>query len=631
MTGLSTEARAAVLAEARRAGRAAGQDYRDHGVIPRPPGSLTEGGLIVRQYATAWHHGFDEGKATDLTAVTKVGPHGYIHGWIFVGIPGVGADVAHPEHGHGTVTGTDSTHATVSFDSGATHSFEHSSGGQGESPHLAPRRQSPAPAPKPMSNAEAEKWGNEHWPGPKQLPQKQSQALEDYSALTGFAINDYLRNGTVPKPNPNLRYKVDQKYLTAAIAQIDAAMRDHPTPTEAMVVHRGVGLDAFGDTTPDKLIGHDVHEPGYLSTSVGQGTVGDFSDHDVQMTINAPAGVPAFYMDKLSVVPGERELLLGRDLSYRITSATKQGGKWIVSADIVPTTPGASVTKVGPKGYIHGWIFVGVPSVGDSVRHPHRGEGTVTHVDGRHVEVAFHLGSSKTFEHTGSGTPKGFKERTTDPPFESTSETQTTWTSSGGHTVTVTGGTPAHHEQIHAALDHASAGVRSDLVAVKGGVHIHPKDKMYADYAVRTGEDLKPYAYWEPNDDSIHMTDALFGAYFRNEEAQNRELRWTVSTPDSAINRLFSHEYGHHLYRSLSMADQIRMSQDVPDDLGIDGSLVDLELKTPNVVAQFASKVSVYGATNADEAVAELWALHQGGSADAPGARVLGRAYGGDS
>jgi hypothetical protein len=55
----------------------------------------------------------------------KVGPKGYIHGWIFVGAPGVGARVFHPQHGMGTVTKHDGTHATVKFDkTGATHTFE---------------------------------------------------------------------------------------------------------------------------------------------------------------------------------------------------------------------------------------------------------------------------------------------------------------------------------------------------------------------------------------------------------------------------------------------------------------------------------------------------------------------------
>ena len=57
-------------------------------------------------------------------ALSRVGPHGYIHGWIFVGVPAVGARVEHPQHGHGTVTGHNGMHATVTFDkTGAVHTF----------------------------------------------------------------------------------------------------------------------------------------------------------------------------------------------------------------------------------------------------------------------------------------------------------------------------------------------------------------------------------------------------------------------------------------------------------------------------------------------------------------------------
>lgn len=55
----------------------------------------------------------------------KIGPKGYIHGWIFVGASGTGAKVSHPKHGAGVVTAHDDDHATVRFrKSGATHSFE---------------------------------------------------------------------------------------------------------------------------------------------------------------------------------------------------------------------------------------------------------------------------------------------------------------------------------------------------------------------------------------------------------------------------------------------------------------------------------------------------------------------------
>lgn len=58
------------------------------------------------------------------SAEYRVGPHGYIHGWIFVGAPGVGAHVFHPRHGAGVVTAHNGAQATIRFHkSGAVHTF----------------------------------------------------------------------------------------------------------------------------------------------------------------------------------------------------------------------------------------------------------------------------------------------------------------------------------------------------------------------------------------------------------------------------------------------------------------------------------------------------------------------------
>lgn len=62
--------------------------------------------------------------------LNKVGPKGYIHGWIYVGPQAPGSRVFHPEHGHGTVNSHEldpgkKVRGTVDvhFDSGEKHSF----------------------------------------------------------------------------------------------------------------------------------------------------------------------------------------------------------------------------------------------------------------------------------------------------------------------------------------------------------------------------------------------------------------------------------------------------------------------------------------------------------------------------
>lgn len=63
---------------------------------------------------------------------TKVGPKGWEHNWIFVGVPGAGAAVHHPQHGAGVVSKVTGTHVRVTFArSGDEHAFERVKGGTG--------------------------------------------------------------------------------------------------------------------------------------------------------------------------------------------------------------------------------------------------------------------------------------------------------------------------------------------------------------------------------------------------------------------------------------------------------------------------------------------------------------------
>ena len=63
------------------------------------------------------------------------------------------------------------------------------------------------------------------------------------------------------------------------------------------------------------------------------------------------------------------------------------------------------LAKVGPKGYIHGWIFVGALGVGNRVAHPELGHGTVTHHEGGRTHVRFDSGREFQFGHSNSLKP----------------------------------------------------------------------------------------------------------------------------------------------------------------------------------------------------------------------------------
>jgi hypothetical protein len=98
--------------------------------------------------------------ANDDGAIELVGPKGFIHGWIFVGAPGVGGRVFHPGTGNGTVTGHDGGSVHVKFDyGGGTRTFQrgHSKGAgrlEEHAPAEAPKAvkvvpRAAVPAPKP--------------------------------------------------------------------------------------------------------------------------------------------------------------------------------------------------------------------------------------------------------------------------------------------------------------------------------------------------------------------------------------------------------------------------------------------------------------------------------------------------
>lgn len=54
---------AEMLAAAREQGRRAGRAYRADGTRPEPPGDFTDGPLLLRQAASEWHRGFEDGRA----------------------------------------------------------------------------------------------------------------------------------------------------------------------------------------------------------------------------------------------------------------------------------------------------------------------------------------------------------------------------------------------------------------------------------------------------------------------------------------------------------------------------------------------------------------------------------------
>lgn len=155
---------------------------------------------------------------------------------------------------------------------------------------------------------------NEIW-GDPQLTPAQSAVLRAYSRGSDRQINNALRKGAGDGPRVNA---------------VRAAMRPLP---ESIRVVRGVEIDALGYRAPlDRnnlpirddqayaeylrgMVGQDIKDPGFLSTSVNPG--GAFSG-DVELRIDVPEGFRGAWVEPFSSSPGEAELLLDRGTRLEI-------------------------------------------------------------------------------------------------------------------------------------------------------------------------------------------------------------------------------------------------------------------------------------------------------------------------
>lgn len=101
----------------------ANQELSRRAALLGKPGQLSKGQKAVQAEMKRRGVGMSVTWDDIARVIDLVGPKGYIHDWIFVGIPGVGQEVFHPSHGHGTVTAAEGGHVSVSFDGGHSADF----------------------------------------------------------------------------------------------------------------------------------------------------------------------------------------------------------------------------------------------------------------------------------------------------------------------------------------------------------------------------------------------------------------------------------------------------------------------------------------------------------------------------
>ncbi|MET9493551.1 putative T7SS-secreted protein [Streptomyces sp. NPDC006552] len=182
-------------------------------------------------------------------------------------------------------------------------------------------------------DAEAISYGRDYWNDhAANLPQAERDALYDYSREGGAPVtykemNGYLR-GNADLGTPDVLHHIEHA---------DKGLAGRPLPEDVTVV-RGQGVDYLGFSRPEQMVGKEITEPGYFSSSLGDnGAVGGFANEKAIVHLRVPEGHPAIWMENVSHFGmGERELLLGRDTTYRVTRAFQDNGQWHIYGEVLP-------------------------------------------------------------------------------------------------------------------------------------------------------------------------------------------------------------------------------------------------------------------------------------------------------
>jgi hypothetical protein len=180
-------------------------------------------------------------------------------------------------------------------------------------------------------------YGRDYWNNyVENLPEPTKKAFLDYSDEKGYTdpryatyreMNGYLR-GDSSLGTPDVLRNIEE---------VDRALAGHRVPEDIMVV-RGTGVGHLDFKYPRDLIGQEIPDGGYLSTSLGETPVASFKGKPAVLHLRVPEGTPAIWMEKVSEFGvTERELLLGRGTTYRVTRAfPDENGQIHIYGEVLP-------------------------------------------------------------------------------------------------------------------------------------------------------------------------------------------------------------------------------------------------------------------------------------------------------
>lgn len=153
----------------------------------------------------------------------------------------------------------------------------------------------------------------------KQITVEEIKTIRKYSGDDYEYLNQELRSF---KPSPDILNFA--KVLKSAI--------DKFILTEPIVTWRGVD-NFFGTNNPDKLIGAELNDFGFFSTSLLRERA--FAEKEVIIEVHVPSGAHGAPIKYFSEYPDEYEFLLSPVVKYVILDAKEQNGKLYLVIEVI--------------------------------------------------------------------------------------------------------------------------------------------------------------------------------------------------------------------------------------------------------------------------------------------------------
>lgn len=163
-------------------------------------------------------------------------------------------------------------------------------------PAAKPKKKVVAAKPEPKAQSIDEAYANiSSYP--------EAESIQAYTADWYFDINDNLRKGR----------KSDAE-TQKMINDLDTALEKSSRMPSDALSYRGVdGLNL--------RIGQTVTDKAFVSTSLNKSKAAEFTTSGTMLEIKVPKGSKAMYLNSLSDYKDEKELLLGRGSSFKITGS----------------------------------------------------------------------------------------------------------------------------------------------------------------------------------------------------------------------------------------------------------------------------------------------------------------------